>query len=346
MNKKSLRLPGFSFFSALAFGVLVIVLGGPAAQALTLSPPAIEFSVVPGNQAEFVVKLYNEGTEKQQLFAEATTFTASADEGIPAYDFTAPKEDIATWLKFDTAPIVLEPQGRKEVIVTVNVPADAPPGGHYGVVAFSTTPASGANKPQVSIAQGVGTLLLVRIEGDVKESAMVTAFGITAGRSNRLPLTFTTAYKNTGNIHLKPTGTVTITDMFKRSAVTLTVNQTKASTLPQSTRNYSVLWEKSTAQTTAGNAWAAFWQEYRNERSNFAFGKYMATLALTAGQSNGVVTSATTTFWVFPWHVVLVWAVVLVLILLLLILLVKRYNHWVIAKAQSGNNQNPPAGTA
>lgn len=325
-------------------GLAGIFTGGLSAKALTISPPSIEFAVQPGNQAEFVVKLYNEGATKQQLFLDATTFTSGSEEGIPAYDFSVPKEDIATWVKLDPAPIVLEPQGRKEVTITVNVPADAAPGGHYGIVAFSSKPpSSGTDTPQVAITQGIGTLLLVRIEGNVVESATISAFS-TAARTNRLPVAFATTYQNTGNIHLKPSGELTITSMTKKVVATIPVNATKRSTLPNSSRSYDVTWEKGTVKATASNAWAKFWEEYSNERANFGFGKYTATLVLTAGQSGGVATTATTTFTVFPWHVILAWGVGFIILLVLLIMLIKRYNKWVVSKAQAGKNQNPPKG--
>jgi hypothetical protein len=329
---------------AIAIGLLGVLGSVATAKALTISPPSIEFTVQPGNQAEFVVKLYNESADKQTLFIDATTFTAGPEEGIPAYDFASPKEDIATWIKLDPSPIILEPQARKEVTISINVPADAAPGGHYGVVAFSSAPptAEGAEKPQVAISQGIGTLLLVRVEGEVIESATLTSF-LTAANCNRLPATFTTVYQNTGNIHLKPTGTVTITGMFKKSATILTVNPTKTSTLPKSSRTYKAVWGNENAvKTTASNVWAKFWQEYGNERSNFAFGKYTASLALTAGQAGAVVTNATVTFWVIPWHILVVWGLGIILLIIVLILLVRRYNHWVVTKAQDTNNQPTP----
>ncbi|MEK7640012.1 MAG: hypothetical protein AAB424_02655 [Patescibacteria group bacterium] len=333
-------------FLAFALGLIVTLGSGSSAHAITISPPSIEFTVQPGNQAEFIVKLYNEGAEKQELFMNATTFTSGPEEGIPVYDFSAPKEDIATWVKLDAASIVLEPQGRKEVTVAIDVPADAAPGGHYGVVAFSSNPptAAGAEKPQVAISQGIGTLLLVRIEGDVVESAQVSSFSLGGTKLNHLPITFTTVFQNTGNIHLKPTGNITITGMSKKVVATLPMNANKSSTLPKTSRTYTAMWGTSdTVKTTVANAWAKFWQEYSNERANYGFGKYTATVALTAGTANAVATNATATFWVLPWHIFVVWGIGIILLILVLIFLVKRYNKWVVSKAQ-GTKQNPPKG--
>lgn len=345
----------FSILGILALTLgLVGILGSVAtAKALTISPPSIEFTVQPGKQAEFIVKLYNEGTEKQTLYMNATTFTSGPADGIPQYDFSVPKEDIATWIKLESKAIVLEPQGRQEVTVAVNVPADAAPGGHYGIVAFSSSPATAdaAAKPQIGITQGIGTLLLVRVEGEVVESAQLTSFLTPATKFNHLPVTFTTVYQNTGNIHLKPAGAITITGgLSKKVAATLAINTNKTSTLPKSSRTYTATWgSESTVQTTASNAWSTFWQAYSNERANYAFGKYTATLALTAGQAGAVVTNATTTFWVIPWHIFLVWTILIILLIFVLIFLVKRYNTWLVAKAQGtkqtpSKNQTPPKG--
>ncbi|MFA6042152.1 MAG: hypothetical protein WCV85_05795 [Patescibacteria group bacterium] len=346
--------------SFLVRGFLVVTLGFvgvltsiTTAQALTISPPSIEFTAQPGNQADFVVKLYNETDQKQVLYINTTTFTSGPEAGIPVYDFAAPKEDIATWVKLDPAPIVLEPQGRQAVLVTVDVPANAGPGGHYGVVAFSTTPptAEGNAKPQVAVAQGIGTLLFVKVEGDVQESAVITSFSVAKDTFTQLPIEFTTVYQNTGNIHLKPVGNVTITNTLKKQSALLAFNEPKGATLPKSSRTYKTTWQTGQNEDLYGNGWNRFWTAFRNERKNFALGKYTATLSVGTGQATselattvpaaGVQSSAAISFWVLPWHVLVVYGVGLLVVLFLLIFAILKYNAWIRRRAST---KTPPTG--
>lgn len=332
---------------ALVLGVAGILASAATARALTISPPSIEFTVQPGNQADFVVKLYNETEKKQELFMNATTFTSGSESGIPVYNFDSPKEDIATWIKLDTAPIVLEPQGRQAVVVSVNVPDNAGPGGHYGIVSFSSVPptTSAEGKPQVAIAQGIGTLLLVKVEGDIQESATISSFSVTKKLYTQLPIDFTAVYQNTGNIHLKPIGNITVTNIFKKQSTLLAFNKQKGATLPKSTRTYATTWQNTQNSDLYGNVWKKFWTAFHNERTNFALGKYTATLNVATGTSTdelatsvpatGVKNTASVSFWVLPWHIMLVYGLGGVIILLLLILAIVKYNAWIRRRASS-----------
>ncbi len=332
-------------FLVVSLGIAGILLGSASAKALTISPPSVEFSVQPGSQADFVIKLYNETDQKQELYINATTFTSGPEAGVPVYDFAAPKEDIATWVKIDPAPIVLEPQGRQAVLVTVDVPTNAGPGGHYGVVAFSSTPptTTAEGKPQVAIAQGIGTLLFVKVEGDVQESAVISSFSVAKDMYTQLPVEFSTSYQNTGNIHLKPVGNITITNSFKKQAAVLAFNEPRGATLPKSTRPYTTTWQTAQNEDLYGNGWNRFWTAFRNERKNFALGKYTATLTVGTGQPTsevttavpptGVQSTAVISFWVLPWHVLVVYGVGILVVLFLLIFAILKYNAWIRRRA-------------
>jgi hypothetical protein len=332
---------------ALALGIVGILISAATAQALTISPPSIEFTVQPGNQADFVVKLYNETDVKQELFMNATTFTSGSESGVPVYNFESPKEDIATWIKLDSAPIVLEPQGRQAVVVSVNVPANADPGGHYGVVSFSSAPptTSAEGKPQVAIAQGIGTLLLVRVEGDIQEAATISSFSAAKKIYTQLPVDFSAIYENTGNIHLKPIGNITITNLFKKQSALLAFNKQKGATLPKTTRTYTTTWQNTQNSDLYGNVWKKFWTAFHNERTNFALGKYTATLNVATGTTTDEVTTSVPTtgvksttsafFWVLPWHVLLVYGLGVIVVLLILILVIVKYNAWIRRRASS-----------
>lgn len=335
--------------TGLVLGVAMFFGWATGTQALTISPPQIEFGVYPGQQADIEVKLYNEdATQAMSVTTETTTFGASAEPGVPQFAESATATDIASWIKLEPGPFTLEPLGRKVMQVSVDVPENAEPGGHYGAILFTFKRANApADSGQISIDSKVATLLLVRIEGsDIVEAATIKAFGASSGTTwySHLPIGFTTDYTNTGSIHLKPKGSITITNTFGREVANLEFNSEKGSTLPKETRRYDKeIWAMDTVQPLVGNAWSNFWTAYGNERANFAIGKFTATLNLTAGTGGKVATTASTSFYVLPWHVLTVYGIGFLILLVLIIFGIKRYNSWILKRAKTTNL--PPPGS-
>ena len=159
-------------------------------------------------------------------------------------------------------------------------------------------------------------------------------FTVDEGSSlNRLPATFATRFQNEGNIHLRPTGSVVVKNLFGSTSAELVMNQNGGATLPDSIRRYETTWEKSTVEETPGNIWGNFWAEFRNEWNNFALGRYQASVSLTAGTGDLVKDSATLTFWVWPWRVLTLMFLILVVVVLAVSFGIKRYNHWILTRA-------------
>ncbi|MFH1235464.1 MAG: hypothetical protein V1685_00810 [Parcubacteria group bacterium] len=319
---------------ALFAAVLLCAIVFPGkAEAITLIPPSLELGLIPGQASETSIKLFNEGFTAVELYTEARNFTATGETGQPLFDFESEQIGLSTWVIVEKGPVVLQPGGRYEVPISILPPANADPGGHYAAIFFSTSPPT---EGQVRISSKVGTLVLATVQGDIAESGLIQEFTPKGGRGvhTRLPITFVTRFKNTGNVHLKPVGTITVKNFFGKTTATLDFNTGKGATLPATTRMYETTWEHAVVNTAEGNFWAHFWQEYTSERNNFAFGRYTAEQRLMAGATNQVQDMATVTFWVLPWRVALVWSLAGIIVLFLLVLLVKRYNTWVIRKNQ------------
>ncbi len=347
MNTHVQRILRWSITACAAFGALLFF-GIRGAHALTISPPSIEFGVYPGQQAEITVKLYNEDASQTiQVTTETTTFTSGEAPGEPVFAEAATATDISKWIVVDGGTLSLEPLARKNLSVKVNVPADAEPGGHYGAILFTFKNPNAPQDGQIVIDAKVATLLLVRVEGgEITESATVQSFGVTGGlsRFSHLPISFTTQYQNTGTIHLKPKGTIAIQNSFGKQVAAIDFNTEKGATLPKTSRRYDKeIWQVGDVEPVTGNAWARFWTSYSNERANYAIGKFTATLSLTAGSGDKVTNTATTTFWVLPWHVIIVYGIVLIVAIILLIILIIRYNAWIRKRATPPTTPNPPA---
>ncbi|MFA6525102.1 MAG: hypothetical protein WCT33_02390 [Patescibacteria group bacterium] len=305
------------------------------ANALTLIAPTFEQNVDPGVASKTEIKLYNETQDTLSLYPEVVSFTANGETGQPTFDFDAPLEGVATWFDLPEGPIMLQGGERKIVPITITPPIDAEPGGHYATVFFGTSAPNLEDPGSLALATKLGSLFLLRVFGDVTEAGNIAEFGLDGNKTtlNRLPATVFTRFQNSGNIHLRPEGTITIKNLLGAETAKLDFNAKKGATLPDSIRKYDTIWEKGQVKQASGNFWNKFWTEFANEKNNFALGRYKASIALTAG--NLVQDNAEVTFWVWPWRILLISLLVLILIILLLVIFIKRYNKWIVAKAKT-----------
>ncbi len=180
--------------------------------------------------------------------------------------------------------------GEKIVIpVTISVPKNAEPRGYYGALIVSNEPdtlTSGGSaevQGQTRIISRIGSLFLLKINGEGKEEGNVESFKLIGPQKafyDARPEGFEIAYKNTGNVHLVPYGMITIKNMFGKVVSSLPVDAYFV--LPDSTRYRDVDW-------TAG----------------FSLGYYTASLHLNKGYSD-LYQDVNLSFWVLPWKILLV----------------------------------------
>jgi hypothetical protein len=207
----------------------------------------------------------------------------------------------------------LAPEEAKTAKITMRVPQDASPGGHYGVVRF-TGAAPDIEDTGVALSASIGTLVLVNVSGDIVTKASIEEFFAAQnsqkkGFFERGPITFVERIKNEGSVHVKPTGTLRITSTFGKEVAVLSINELGGNILPNSTRRFEQQLDKSRL-----------------------FGKYSVEANI---QYNGQTLSGTITFWVIPYKLI---AIILGVLLVLIVALrkgIKRYNKMIINKSQN-----------
>lgn len=310
-----------------------LVLVKPA-QALTIVPPSLEFSVQPGEKVETKVKLFNEEAKAISVFSSTANFTAKDEAGDPDFTFEDTPTDLASWIDVGHGPFTLNSGDRLEVPVTVNVPTNAEPGGHYASLFFGTDPSiKPQNGGQVSVRSLLGTLIILRVAGNISEQASLNSFALSNGKTflANPPVNFSFRVHNSGNVHVRPTGTLTVKNMFGHVVAQVPVNDNNGAVLPNSFRRFEVGWKTDvTANGFFGHV-AAQWK-------NFALGSYTGTLALTYGSSQQSL-SGQVHFTMFPWQLLIVVTLVLVAVLLVFVVGVRQYNRMIISRAGRGMNK-------
>lgn len=314
------------------FGLMVAVLLAPAgAHAMTVSPPIYDYtSVNPGDVIMDVIKIYNDSpTQAVTFYPYVANFTFSADEdagGTPVlYDAqTDPYGTaMAKWFKTDLRPIVVGPGARAMVPFSINVPADATPGGHFGSIVFANQPPD--QKGVVSIGAQVGVLMIMRVSGAVTEAGGIAEFGFANPKPwyNFLPVNFFVRFENSGNVHLKPAGSILISDLTGRQVASLAVNAENRNVLPKSIRKFKAGWTKD----AGGEKQSALWNEWHN----FAIGQHKARLVMQYGSENKTV-SKELTFFVWPWRLICIALGILLLIIFIFSIGKRSFERAIIRK--------------
>jgi len=298
-----------------------------SADALTVSPPWFDYQLNPGDVQLGVINMTNEEGAPITIYPILANFTSKDDEG-GAPDFYPADENpygqaLAPWITVDPTPITIEPGKRVSVPFSINVPADGvQPGGHYGAIMLSTQPPD--VQSGIGVGQQVGALILIRVAGDVREVGRIAEFGYENPEPwyRHLPVDFFLRFENSGNTHLRPVGNLFIKNWYGRQVAALPVNEGFNSVLPNSIRRFRFGWQLHDLDSATS--------ELKKEWSNFAFGKYTATLVITYGANNNIVTEERV-FYVWPWQLLSILGGAVIVALILLWLLKRAYEHSVIS---------------
>jgi hypothetical protein len=324
---KALRLSMLVWLPAvLIAGTSLVQAATPAApvpqgvaQGLEISPPVKELQADPGQTVSFPIRLRDVSSGALVVKATADDFGAKGENGDPKI-LLDEKEASRYSLKFWVQPLpnlTLVPQEVKTVTVNIAVPANAEPGGHYGVIRFTGTPPE-LEGTGVSLTASIGALVLLRVSGDIKEQLEVAEFYTSKpGKSGPSrasffetgPINFTERLRNTGSVHSKPAGYVDVYNTFHKRIARLPVSNPARNVLPDSIRRF----------------------EQQLETKSL-FGRYTAQMNASYG-NNKKLSSQTISFWVVPYKLL---AVILFALIVLIVLLrqgVRRYNQWIIRQA-------------
>ena len=255
---------------------------------LAISPPTFELSANPGDKLQRSIKVDNLSDKATNITVEHRNFTALGEEGQAVLTPEDTPHSLASWIKASPAEATIPAKESRIFDFTIEVPANAEPGGHFGSIVFKTTAPPEKTSGGVAVGQEIGSLILLKIAGNAQEKAEIASFKSSADLWEYGPVAFEARIKNSGNVHLKPVVTMTITDMFGRKVATIPVDSRNV--LPGSIRKLDAKW---------------------NERA--LFGRYTATLSVAYGDKKQIITS-TTNFVVIPYRVIMGSAVAIAVI--------------------------------
>ncbi len=288
----------------------------PDRASLTVSPPTAELDATPGKTLSHKIKLTNSTEARRTIEVQVQNFEASGEQGQAVTTEEDNEYQLRQWIKVNPQKVTLDANKDQTFDISIDVPAEAPPGGHFGAIVFSPEMVPG----QVSTVAQITSLILLRVPGAATEKAEIAGINVckpTAAKAadgKMVPgttcdksggtitsggdLVITTRVRNAGNIQVQPQGTVTIYNIFGSKKATIKVGPKNA--IPSSVRRLDGTW-----------------------KHGLLLGSYKMKVDLTYG-SQGQELRGEKTVWAFPVKAGLITLGVLVLLFLVFWLPRKR----------------------
>lgn len=290
--------------------------------ALKISPVRMDLKMEPGTQQKVEITVQNLTSLDAELRLIINDFVASGDESgrpniiLDENEF-APDHSLKRLVQ-PPDTFLLHAGEERNIPITIVAPKDIPGGGYYGAVRVA--PADIGGDRNVSLAASVGTLVLVKMSGDVDEELLIESFDVR--RQEGGPSSFFTSpkdlnavvrFKNVGNVQAEPFGNIVL-QRFGKTVETYQLNEgtVRSSVLPDSIRRFDTSLTKLSP-----------------------FGKYTLIANLGYGETGQLLT-AQTTFYVIPVFMILIAIAAILLILFLIFVLprmIRAYNRRVIRRA-------------
>lgn len=292
-----------------------------AGEGLELSPPVIELAANPGQTVSVSIRLRNVTTQTLLAIAKADDFGAQGEDGSPHIlldEAAATRFSLKYWVS-PVSNLLMVSEEIKTATIKIVVPANAEPGGHFGVIRFTAVP-QGPNGNGVALSASIGSLILLKVNGAITEKMnLIEQYVSHNNQKGSLfesgPIVLSQRIRNTGSVHLAPTGTIDITDTFGKNVASLKVNDPPRNVLPDSVRRFDETW---------GKKWL--------------FGHYTAHLKLKYGSTSQVI-AGTLGFWVIPYKLILITLLILIVVVIILRFMLRRYKRRIYDQARRANGQ-------
>ncbi len=244
---------------------------------IALSPPTFELAANPGDILQNTIRVENLNEVPIQVSVERQNFTALGEEGSVGLTEEETAFSLASWIVVTPEEAVIPAKGNFTFSFQTAVPLKAEPGGHFGSLVFKVGGQEMPTQTGAAVAQQLGSLILLKVAGKTTEAADIESFSVEKSFWEYGPVDFEIRAKNNGNIHIKPQGTVTITNMLGKEVAKFPIESRNV--LPGAIRKIPVTWHQKSL-----------------------IGKYTAVISLVYGTQNQILT-ASTTFWGFPYKI-------------------------------------------
>lgn len=255
-------------------------------EAMGVAPAILDLSLRAGEVTHQTVTVINTEDVPRTFQFIKENFSPSTEPGVALFDGGA-KDAFPSWIQVNPTELLLSGESQQEVEVTVAVPQGAPSGDYYGVIFVAHSTPLHTN-PRTAI------LLFLTVLGQSHFDANMTETSLHATLSSTRGNTLTVRVQNTGNVYIKPSGTVEVNPLLG-AKITAPLNPETLRILVGESREWIVPWDESVEK----KSFFGLLSEWRA----FALGPVLVTTTLQVGEGDRVITKTEQDrFWSIPWR--------------------------------------------
>ena len=305
----------FALVLTMAFGLVAATdaqsveqLQVEAVNDFVIGPGKAEIVVEPGDSANRELRVTSRipGTTTFSLTVEDFTGSDDPNQTVQLLGDQEGPYSLRDFVELPVQEFTLEFGERITLPINVNVPDDIEPGGRYGAIIVSNAPSRVADETEGAgavIVSRLGSLFLVRVDGEINEDGQLTDFRISGDESvytDSHPEQFEILFENNGSVHLVPYGLIEIKNLFGSVVDTIPVGAYFA--LPDSQRSQVIEWTDAPTM----------------------FGYYKAELNLSRGYDD-LSDELSLGFWILPWQPIVIGLLIIVLLAVLITVVGKKF---------------------
>lgn len=282
----------------------------------------------PGQTTSVNLQIKNAGISTEHLKIEVMKFGAEGEDGTPKLETPGPNDDFIHWVTFSQSTFDAEPNVWNSIKMNIAVPTNAAFAYDYAVV-FERANGQPTVTKQANLIGAAASLVMVNVNRPgAKSEAQLASFTMPKKVYEFLPTTFTVRMKNTGNVHVAPRGNIFISRTARGSTIDLLeVNHAVGAILPGTYRTFTSSWTDGSPVYKLKNANGAVvlnkndkqqskldWSDFNP--SKLRVGRYTARLVMVYNDGNNdIPVEGSISFWVFPWRILAVLALIVLLML-------------------------------
>jgi len=262
----------------------------PVTNDFTLGPGKVEIFIDPGAKQTRNLLITNRLGKEMKFKVEIEDFEGSPTGEVAAVLLGGKKGpySLRDYLYPEITEFTLAHGERMVLPVEISIPEGIEPGGLYGSVLVSTVPSAEelaeeeeVSKGQIQIKGRIGSLFFIRVKGEAAEEGRLEKFDTADSKRfyQKMLISFSVLYRNTGNVHLNPYGVIEIKNLLGKKVDEIEIEPYFA--MPKSMRYIEKKWDK-----------------------DLGLGLYTATLSLNRGYKD-IIDTAKISFWILPWKILL-----------------------------------------
>ena len=299
--------------TALLFGILCVTNIEAKALSIGTAPTSEKLQLEQGEIYEGEFTLWNLEDTAATYFINVSSFRQIQNQ--PGSAIYLSEEDDALnpysasdWITVEKESLELIPNRNVTVTYTITVPEDITMGEYNVEIYFSSKKAEKQDITATYSVLSSGIPILITVGDDWAESAEILNF-YSVKKIYEKPnfTTLITRIQNLGDTHITPKGDIVLTNIFKKEVGRISFNEANQSILRDNSGNYESTWDL---------------EKYFNN-GQLVLGPISAETIFTYRHTNPgfSILSATTTFWIIPWKLIIV---VLIAIIVLYVTLTTR----------------------